>query len=128
MEPLRVSNSLQKAAELKQRTKDFAIRVVKLYRSLPHTPDVQTLGKQVLRSGTSVAANYRAVCRARSKADFISKLGVVLEEADETVFWLELLIETGVLSADRTNDLLSEANELLAVFGASLRTSKQGFQ
>ena len=128
MEPLRVPNSLQKAAELKQRTKEFAIRVVKLYRSLPHTPDAQTLGKQVLRSGTSVAANYRAVCRARSRAEFVSKLGVVLEEADETVFWLELLIETGVLSADRTNDLLKEANELLAVFGASLRTSKQGFQ
>lgn len=128
MEPLRVPASLQKAAELKQRTKDFAIRVVKLYRSLPHTPDAQTLGKQVLRSGTSVAANYRAVCRARSKADFISKMGVVLEEADETVFWLELLVETGVLNADRTNDLLKEANELLAVFGASLRTSKQGFQ
>ena len=128
MEPLRVQNSLQKAAELKHRTKNFAIRVVKLYRSLPLTPDAQTLGKQVLRSGTSVAANYRAVCRARSKADFISKMGVVLEEADESVFWLELLIETGVLNADRTNDLLKEANELLAVFGASLRTSKQGFQ
>jgi four helix bundle protein len=123
-----VTASLQKAAELKQRTKDFAIRVVRLYRSLPHTPDAQTLGKQVLRSGTSVAANYRAVCRARSKAEFISKLGVVLEEADETVFWLELLIETGVLSAERTDDLLNEANELLAVFGASLRTSKQGSQ
>ena len=128
MESLRVPNALQKAAELKQRTKDFAIRVVKLYRSLPHTPDAQTLGKQVLRSGTSVAANYRAVCRTRSKADFISKMGVVLEEADETVFWLELLIETGVLNADRTSALLKEANELLAVFGASLRTSKQGLQ
>ena len=128
MESLRVPNALQKAAELKQRTKDFAIRVVKLYRSLPHTPDAQTLGKQLLRSGTSVAANYRAVCRTRSKADFISKMGVVLEEADETVFWLELLIETGVLNADRTSALLKEANELLAVFGASLRTSKQGLQ
>ena len=121
-------NSLQKATKLKQRTKAFAIPVVKLYRSLPHTPDAQTLGKQVLRSGTSVAANYRAVCRARSKAEFISKLGLVLEEADETVFWLELRIETGVLTAERTNHLLDEANELLAVFGASIRTSKQGLQ
>jgi four helix bundle protein len=92
------------------------------------TPDAQTLGKQVLRSGTSIAANYRAVCRARSKAEFISRMGIVVEEADETVFWLELLTETGVLSADRTRDLLVEANELVAVFGASLRTSKQSFQ
>jgi four helix bundle protein len=128
LEPHRSLNSLQKAAELKQRTKTFAIRIVKLFRSLPHTPDAQTLGKQILRSGTSVAANYRAVCRARSKAEFIAKMGIVQEEADETVFWLELLTETDVLSIDRTKDLLKEANELLAVFGASLRTSKQGFQ
>ncbi len=128
MENHRVLNSLQKAAELKLRTKMFAIRIVKLYRSLPHTPDAQTLGKQILRSGTSVAANYRAVCRARSKAEFISKMGLVQEEADETVFWIELLTETGVLSQERTQDLLKEANELLAVFGASLRTSRQGIQ
>jgi four helix bundle protein len=128
LETHRALNSLQKAAELKQRTKTFAIRMVKLYRSLPHSPDAQTLGKQILRSGTSVAANYRAVCRARSKAEFIAKMGVVLEEADETVFWLELLTETGVRSQERTQDLLEEANELLAVFGASLRTSKQSFQ
>jgi four helix bundle protein len=110
--------TLQKAAELKQRTKFFAIRIVKLFRSLPHSPDAQTLGKQVLRSGTSVAANYGAVCRARSKAEFISKMGIVVEESDETVFWLELLSE-------RTIEILKEANELLAIFGASLRTSKQ---
>ena len=119
------TGTLQKAAELKQRTKLFAIRIVKLFRSLPHAPDAQTLGKQVLRSGTSVAANYRAVCRARSKAEFISKMGTVVEEADETVFWLELLNETDVLRPERTMDLLKEANELLAIFGASLRTSKQ---
>jgi four helix bundle protein len=119
------TGTLQKAAELKQRTKLFAIRIVKLFRSLPHTPDAQTLGKQVLRSGSSVAANNRAVCRARSKAEFISKMGTVVEEADETVFWLELLNETDVLRPERTMDLLKEANELLAIFGASLRTSKQ---
>jgi len=118
-------NALEKAAELKQRTKAFAIRIVRLFRSLPHTPDAQTLGRQVLRSGTSIAANYRAVSRARSKAEFISKMGVVVEEADETVFWLELLSETGVLAPARTEDLLIEANELLAIFGASLRTSKR---
>ena len=126
MEPNRALNSLQKAAELKQRTKGFAIRIVKLFRSLPHSPDGQTLGKQVLRSGTSIAANYRAVCRARSKAEFVAKMGLVLEETDETVFWLELLIETGVIPEERTRDLLKEGNELLAVFGASLRTSKHG--
>jgi four helix bundle protein len=119
------TGTLQKAAELKQRTKLFAIRIVKLFRSLPHTPDAQTLGKQVLRSGSSVAANNRAVCRARSKAEFICKMGTVVEEADETVFWLELLNETDVLRPERTMDLLKEANELLAIFGASLRTSKQ---
>jgi four helix bundle protein len=128
LETHRALNSLQKAAELRPRTKALAIRIVKLYRSLPHLPDAQTLGKQVLRSGTSVAANYRAVWRARSKVEFIAKMSVVLEEADETVFWGELLTETGVLSEECTKDLLKEANALIAVFGASLRTSKQGFQ
>ena len=119
--------TLQKASDLKLRTKQFAIRIVRLFRSLPHSPDAQTLGKQVLRSGTAIAANYRAVCRARSRAEFVAKMGVVLEEADETVFWLELLSETGVLRSDTTQELLKEANELLAIFGASLRTSKRGF-
>ena len=91
--------TLDQAAELKQRTKRFAIRIVSLFRSLPHSPDAQTLGKQLLRSGTSVAANYRSVCRARSKAEFISRMGVVIEEADESVFWLELFGETGVVCA-----------------------------
>jgi four helix bundle protein len=119
-------NSLEKADELRRRTKRFAIRVVNLFRSLSRSPDAQTLGKQALRSGTSVAANYRAVCRARSRAEFISKMGVVVEEADETVFWLELRTETGIVRPERVSDLLKEANELLAIFGASLRTSKSG--
>jgi four helix bundle protein len=119
-------SSLDKAAELKQRTKAFAIRIVNLFRSLPRSPDAQTLGKQVLRSGTSVAANYRAVCRARSKGEFIAKMGIVVEEADETVFWLELLSETGIVSVQRTQELMKEANQLVAIFGASLRTSKGG--
>ena len=119
-------NSLEKATELKRRTKSFAIRIVNIFRSLPHSPDAQTLGKQLLRSGTSVAANYRAVCRARSQAEFIARMGIVVEEADETVFWLELLGETGVVRPERTQDLLNEANELVKIFGASLRTSKQG--
>jgi four helix bundle protein len=117
--------ALDKAEQLKARTKQFAIRIVRVFRSLPPSPDAQTLGKQLLRSGTSVAANYRAVCRARSKAEFIAKIGTVVEEADETVFWLELLCDTGILSPERCGDLLHEANELLAIFGSSLRTSKR---
>jgi len=118
-------SALTKATELKQRSKSFAVRIVNLFRSLSRAPDAQTLGKQLLRCGTSVAANYRAVCRARSQAEFISRMAIVVEEADETVFWLELLIETGIISSERTHDLLKEANELAAIFGASLRTSKQ---
>lgn len=115
---------LTKAEELKQRAKDFAIRVVKLYRALPRTEEARVIGRQVLRSGTSMAANYRAVCRARSKAEFVSKIGIVVEEADETVFWLELLVETGVVKADKMESLLIEANELLAIFAASQRTAR----
>jgi len=124
VEPQKSGSTLERARELKQRTKNFAIRIVHLFRSLPHAPDAQTLGRQVLRSGTSVAANYRAACRARSKAEFISKISVVIEEADETVFWQELFGETGVIPPQKTKDLLREANELLAIFGASLRTCK----
>ena len=127
LEPPDYQRSLKKADELRQRTKKFAIRVVNLFRSLPRSPDAQTLGKQVLRSGTSVAANYRAVCRARSKPEFISKMGIVVEEADETVFWLEILTETGVVSASKAANLHKEANELLAIFSASLRTAKTRF-
>ena len=86
--------------ELKKRTKEFAIRIVKLFRSLPRTEEAGVIGKQMLRSGTSVAANYRAVCRARSRAEFIAKVGVVVEEADETVLWLELLVDTDIVSAN----------------------------
>ena len=113
-----------KAEELKLRSKRFAIRIVRLFRSLPKTTDAQVIGKQLLRSGTSVAANYRAVCRARSKAEFIAKFGIVVEEMDETVFWLEMLIDTGIMKEEKLKDLLSEANELLAIFCASQRTAK----
>ena len=84
------------------------------------------MGKQVLRAGTSVAANYRAVCRARSRAEFISKIGVVVEEADETVFWLEILVETGLVPRVQMEKLLAEANELLAILAASQRTARAG--
>ena len=113
------------ADELKRRTKGFAIRIVKLFRSLPRTEEARIIGKQVLRSGTSVAANYRAVCRARSKAEFIAKIGVVVEEADGTIFWLELLVETGIAQQNRMDNMLAEANELLAIFAASQHTAKK---
>jgi four helix bundle protein len=83
------------------------------------------LGKQLLRCGTSVAANYRAVCRARSKAEFVAKIGIVVEEVDETVLWLELMTESGIVEAEKTQALLKEANELTAIFAASQRTARQ---
>jgi four helix bundle protein len=110
--------------DLLTRTKRFAISVIKLSGALPRTPESRVLSTQLVRSGTSVAANYRAACRARSRAEFIAKLGVVVEEADETVFWLELLSESGIMSVSQTADLLNEARELLAIFSASRRTAK----
>jgi four helix bundle protein len=91
-----------KHEDLKARTKAFAIRIVKLVRMLPKTEDARIMGRQLMRAGTGVAANYRAVCRARSKAEFIAKVGVVVEEADESVFWLEMLVETDLVSAKRS--------------------------
>jgi|SRR5882724_2141812 len=113
------------AEELKNRSKQFAIRIVKLFRSLPRAEEARIIGKQMLRSGTSVAVNYRAVCRARSKAEFIAKIGVVVEEADETVLWLELLVDTDIVRESRMTSLLAEANELLAIFAASQHTARQ---
>jgi four helix bundle protein len=112
--------------ELRERTKQFAIRIVKMFRSLPRTEEARVLGRQVLRSGTSVAANYRAVCRSRSRADFVSKLAVVTEEIDETAFWLELLVETGIVPKPKMENLLQEANELVRIFGSSVRTARSG--
>ncbi len=110
--------------QLRERTKAFALRVIRLFRSLPFKPDAQVLGKQLLRSGTSVAANYRAVCRSRSKAEFVAKIGIVVEEADEAVLWLELLAESGTVRQEKTNELLAEARELTAIFTASQQTAR----
>jgi four helix bundle protein len=115
---------MYQADELKKRTKQFAIRIVKLFRSLPRSEEARIIGRQMLRSGTSVAANYRAVCRAGSKAEFIAKIGIVVEEADETVLWLELLVDTAMMPASRMAKLLVEANELLAIFAASQHTAR----
>ena len=109
--------------EMKQRTKAFALRVIKLTITLSKDFVGRRLGDQLLRSGTSVAANYRAACRARSKADFISKLGIVEGEADESVLWMELLIEGGLVPGRRLEKLLDEANQLTAILVASRKTS-----
>jgi four helix bundle protein len=111
--------------ELRDRTKAFALRVIRLFRSLPYKTDTQVLGKQLLRCGTSVAANYRAVCRARSKAEFVARLGIAAEEADEAVLWLELLIESGILKSEMTEELLKEARELAAILTASRQTARK---
>ncbi len=114
-----------RAAEaLKARTKRFAVRIVKMFRALPKTPEARILGRQVVRSGTSVAANYRAACRARSKAEFTSKIHIVLEEIDETVLWLEMLVDCDIVAPSRMTGLTAEARELLAIFGATWRTAK----
>ena len=110
--------------ELKGRTKQFALRVIRLAEALPRTQSGRVIGNQLLRSATSVAANYRAVCRARSQADFVHKLGIVEEEADESLFWLELVVEANLIPACRVEDLIQEADELTAIFVASRKTAK----
>ena len=111
--------------QLLPRTKQFAIRVMKLVDRLPRTNSANVVGNQVLRSATSVGANYRAARRARSTAEFCSKMGIVEEEADESVYWLELLVESGLVAEHRLKNLLQEANEIVAMTVASLRTAKR---
>lgn len=116
---------LDKHFVLRDRTKQFALRILKVCDSLPKTDAGRTISRQLLRSGTSVAANYRAVGRARSQAEFVAKLGVVIEEADESVFWLELLGEGGIVPEHRLGELTVEANELVAIFVASQQTARR---
>lgn len=111
--------------ELKDRTKRFAVDVIRLCRELPATLDGKHVGHQLIRCGTSVAANYRASCRARSRAEFISKLGTVEEEADESLFWLEVAVDAGLITLQRAQALLKEADELTAIFVSSLKTAKR---
>ena len=111
--------------DLKERTKAFAVRVLKLVDSLPKTTSGRALAAQLVRSGTSVAANYRAARRAKSTAHFLSKLGDVEEEADETLFWLELLEESGIVPTKRLSALKQEADELVAIIVASINTAKR---
>lgn len=113
------------SADLKIRTKQFALSVVRLYCALPKTTEAQVLGRQALRSGTSVGAQYREATRARSGAEFVSKIECCLQELEETTYWLELMSEAGVLKSARPVDLLQEANELTAIFVASSKTAKK---
>jgi len=116
---------MNQAEMLKERTKRFALENIKLLRTLPRSDEARVIGRQLFRSSTSIAANYRAVCRARSKAEFIAKVGLVVEEADETVFWIELLRDGRIVSGRDLDALLSEAKELLAIFAASQITAKR---
>jgi four helix bundle protein len=111
--------------ELKNRTKAFSLRIIKLIELLPNTRAGNTIANQIIRSGTSVAANYRSACRARSSRDFISKITIVEEECDETQFWLELIDEAGLLKDQEVLDLIQEADELTAIFIASGKTAKK---
>jgi four helix bundle protein len=116
---------IERHQELSNRTKTFALRIIRLSDALPRTRVGNVIGHQILRSATSVAANYRAAGRARSKAEFIAKIGIVIEEADETVLWLELLAEGNILPAAKLEALLTEARQLVAIFSASGRTAKK---
>ncbi|MGO8731878.1 MAG: four helix bundle protein [Terriglobia bacterium] len=110
--------------DLRRRTKEFALRIINLFRALPKTEEARVLGRQVLRSGTAVAANYRSACRARSRADFISKVGITVEEANETAFWLELIVDAGIIKRPKLESLLAEVNELVRIFQASRTTAQ----
>src|ERR1039458_7317032 len=110
--------------QMKARTKNYAKRIVKLCEALPDKWVARTLGKQLLRSGTSVGANYRAVCRAKSTADFLNKLRIVEEECDESLFWMELLAECALVKGARLSGLMQEGNELLSIVVASAKTTR----
>ena len=109
--------------DLKARTKKFSLRVINLVNALPKTRTGNVIGHQLLRSGTSVGANYRATCLGKSKADFISKLGTVIEEADESAFWMELIIESNLMPKKLVKDLLNETNEIVAIMVASRKSA-----
>jgi four helix bundle protein len=110
--------------ELKSRTKHFALRTIRLTGSLPKSRIADIIGKQLLRCSTSVGANYRAACRAKSSADFIAKMGIVEEECDECIYWMELLIESGIVKEHDLKELMDEANRLLAITVTSIKTAR----
>lgn len=113
------------AEVMKRRTKAFALRIIKLVQSMPKTTEGRALAQQIVKSGTSVGANYRSACRARSRAEFAAKLGISLEEADETAWWLELIIEAEVMPRHLLEPLLSEANELTAILNQARMSARK---
>ena len=120
-----MEDALMTPDAMKARTKAFSLRVIRLVEALPKTRTADVLGRQLLRSATSVGANYRSACRARSTAEFISKLGIVEEEADESGYWLELLSDAGVVKPARLEPLTKECDEVLAIVVAAIRTAKR---
>ena len=115
---------MENKKDLKERTKKFALRIIKMYSALPKSTEARVLGKQVLRSGTSVGANYREASQGRSKADFVAKMGDCLKEIEETTYWFELLIEGGILSKNKLSILLQESKELTAIFVTIIKKTK----
>jgi len=113
----------KKTDKLKERTKDFALLIIALYRMLPKTGEGRIIGNQLLRCGTSVGSNYRAACRGRSDRVFYSKLCIVVEEADETVFWLEILDEAHMIPNEKVRPIINEAREVLAIMASSRKTA-----
>jgi four helix bundle protein len=112
--------------EFKARTKAYALRVIQVYDALPSDTVARTLGRQLLRAGTSVAANYRAAVRGKSSADFVAKMGIVEEECDESLLWMELLIDSERIEAERLDPLMKEGHEILAITVASIKTARSG--
>lgn len=110
--------------EMKLRTRQFALRVIKLVRTLPRDPVASVMGKQLIRSGTSVGANYRSSCRAKSRADFVVKMTTVEEECDESLYWMELLVEAGIVKQSKLQALMSEGGEILAIIVSSINTAR----
>lgn len=110
--------------DLRERTKALALRIIRMYMTLPSTTEAQILGKQVLRAGTSIGSNYREAYRARSDAEFIAKLGDSLKELDETAYWLELLVEAGIVPANKLSSLMDETNQLIAIFTTIIKKKK----
>ncbi len=115
---------MKKGEDLKKRTKQYALRIIKLVNAMPQTSAGRTIGNQIIRCGTSVGANYRAACRARSKAEFIAKLGIVIEEIDESAFWLEVIIESNLVKRKLIEPLLQETNEIIAIMISSSKSTK----
>lgn len=120
-----IKDNFNKMQDLKERTKKFALEIIKLVNELPNTLTGRTIGGQLIRCGTSVAANYRASCRARSRSEFVAKLGIVEEEADESIFWMEILVGSDLSNKERIEPLLRENVEILSIIVASKKTARR---